>query len=86
MSEIVLGLKLIHQQNIIYRNLTLSNLVFDTEGHIRFVDFGYAKKFNDIHEDRTYTVYGNPGYMAPEILMGVGYNYKSDIWGLGVLI
>jgi serine/threonine protein kinase len=40
---------------------------------------------SDITKDRTRTNCGTPGYAAPEILMGIDYNYKVDIWSIGIL-
>lgn len=40
----------------------------------------------DIRKDRAFTNCGTPGYAAPEVLTGVGYNYKADIWSIGILI
>jgi serine/threonine protein kinase len=53
-------------------------------GHIRLVDFGLSKRFENT--DRTYTVVGSPDYIAPEILTKKGYGLKVDFWSLGVLI
>ena len=51
-------------------------------GHIKFVDFGFAKQL----KGRTQTNCGTPVYLAPEILRGAGHSFEVDIWSLGVLI
>lgn len=43
-------------------------------------DFGFAA-----NKDQRTTIGGTAEYMAPEILMRKPYNYKVDIWALGVL-
>ena len=55
-SEIIMALKLLHKENIVYRDLKPENIMIGYNGHIKVVDFGFAKKLNDIFEDRTYTV------------------------------
>jgi serine/threonine protein kinase len=62
------------------------NILIDNQGHLRLIDFGFAKIMDNIKTDRTKTNCGTPGYAAPEILMGIEYNYKVDIWSIGILI
>lgn len=81
-AEVLMVLEFLHENKIIYRDLKPENLLFDKEGHIKFIDFGFAK----IVDDRTYTLCGTPEYLAPEIIKGEGCSFSSDWWSLGVLI
>ena len=58
--------------------------MIDRDGHIKFIDFGFAKIMTK--RDKTATVCGSPGYTAPEILNGTPYSYPVDIWSIGILI
>jgi serine/threonine protein kinase len=53
----------------VYRDLKPENLLIDTEGYLKVVDFGFAK----VVEDRTYTLCGTPEYLAPELVLGRGH-------------
>ena len=50
---------------------------------IKIADFGFAKRVTDEH--CLLTQCGTPGYVAPEILHGVPYGTKADMWSLGVI-
>ena len=50
-------------------------------GYPKLVDFGTAILVND----RTYTIVGTPHYMAPEMILGKGYDNTIDIWALGIM-
>ncbi len=51
---------------------------------MKIADFGFAKKC--LSPNSLTTQCGTPGYVAPEILEGVAYDTKSDMWSLGVII
>ncbi len=51
---------------------------------MKLIDFGLSKSSKDKHSSLS-TIAGTPYYMAPEVLDGE-YNYKCDIWSLGVLL
>lgn len=87
LAEIVLAVENLHERGIIYRDLKPENILIDKDGHIKLIDFGFAKVMNSIQKDRSYTNCGTPGYCAPEVMIAqVGHTYKCDMWSIGILI
>lgn len=84
-AEILLALSYLHANNVVYRDLKPENLLISATGHVKLVDFGFAKHLKD---DRTYTLCGTPEYLAPELIRGQksGYGREVDWWALGVLV
>ncbi|CAG9584785.1 unnamed protein product [Danaus chrysippus] len=82
---VVLGLQYLHENNIIYRDLKLDNLLLDTDGYVKIADFGLCKEGMG-WGDRTGTFCGTPEFLAPEVLTETSYTRAVDWWGLGVLI
>lgn len=56
--------------NVLYRDLKPENILIDENGHVKLIDFGFAKRLKNIKEDRAYTNCGTPGYAAPEVTTG----------------
>ena len=81
-GQIIFALEYLHSKNIIYRNIKPENILIDKNGYIKISDFELAKKI----EDRTYTICGTPGYLAPEIILNKGYGFSVDWWAFGILL
>jgi serine/threonine protein kinase len=85
-NQIVEGLRYLHDNLVIHRDLKLGNLFIDHDMRIKIGDFGLATKLTHPNE-RKRTVCGTPNYIAPEILEGKeGHSFEVDIWSTGVLI
>ncbi|MCU0497246.1 MAG: serine/threonine-protein kinase [Anaerolineae bacterium] len=68
---------------IIFRDLKPANIMIDSLGKVRLIDFGIAKLFTTDH--RKHTMIGTEGYSAPEQYKG-DVNPLSDIYGLGATL
>merc|ERR1719211_658083 len=85
MNQILLGVKYLHNQKIIHRDLKLGNIFLNDEMEIKLGDFGLATKEN-FDGERKRTLCGTPNYIAPEVLTKKGHSYEVDIWSIGCIL
>lgn len=83
--DISSGLSVCHKNNIIHRDIKLSNIFVTKDGVFKLGDFGVSKKINDTTGAKT--IKGTPNYIAPEVYIGQGqYNSSVDNYSLGILL
>jgi cGMP-dependent protein kinase len=82
-ATVVYAFSTLHAKKIAYRDLKPENLVMDSTGYVKLVDFGLAKQ---LLSGKTWTLCGTPDYLAPEIILNEGHDLAVDYWALGVLI
>ena len=80
-KDILNGLRYIHENNIIHRDLKLSNIFMSYDNVVKIGDFGLATNVYDIDLETV----GTFGYIAPEIIKGETYNTKADLYSLGMI-
>lgn len=84
-TQICLALKHVHDKKILHRDLKSQNLFLTKRGILKLGDFGIARVLSNT-KSKAKTVVGTPYYLSPEIIRSESYNFKSDIWSLGVLL
>ena len=83
---------LIIENKIIHRDLKLENILikYKDKGHKKYIiklsDYGCSKRLSSLTKNYLNSVNGTLLYMAPEILKGEEYNYKCDLWSIGIII
>lgn len=81
--QICLGLKHMHDRKVLHRDLKVQNVFLTKQGTVKLGDFGISRVLT---VDNALSVVGTPQCLSPEIMKNQPYNFKSDIWALGVLL
>jgi serine/threonine protein kinase len=83
-EQILRGLKYLHEESIIHRDIKGDNILITKDGKVKLADFGTAKL--EDAEKKTQTVVGTPYWMAPEVIEMSACGPTSDIWSLGCTV
>ena len=88
-KQIILGIKYMHEQNIVHRDIKLENILIDLNNNIKICDFGIGRVLSS-PDQPLFDQCGTPMYIAPEILLcskDKGYKgFPVDIWSSGIVL
>ena len=80
---ILLGLNFLHENKKIHRDVKTGNILLTREGIAKLGDFGVSTQLMHSFSKKISKI-GTPFYMSPEVILQNKYNYKCDIWSLGI--
>ena len=89
--EMLEALGAIHARGIVHRDLKPSNVFLGTHG-VKLLDFGLARPELQATQDsldsltRSGSVFGTPGYMAPELITGDPVDARTDLFAVGAIL
>jgi serine/threonine protein kinase len=79
------ALDFVHATGVIHRDIKPDNILVLNEHEIRIADFGIALlPGDDINLEELKKGAGSFTYLPPELLEGIRYDSRSDIYGLGL--
>ena len=87
-NELLNSIEYIHNLGILHRDLKPENIILREKGQLEdlvIADFGLAEYYR---KDGKYlfTRCGTPGYVAPEVLQDKVYDFKVDVYSIGILL
>ena len=83
-AQLLQGLSFLHQLNITHCDLKPENvcIVSASKRHFKLIDFGSAVMQCDCHNSYVQSRW----YRAPEVMLGLPWDGKVDVWGVGCIL
>ncbi|KAK8987712.1 hypothetical protein V6N11_027455 [Hibiscus sabdariffa] len=86
MLQLLEGIKYLHDNWVLHRDLKTSNLLLNNQGELKICDFGLARQYGSPLKPYTHLVV-TLWYRAPELLLGASqYSTAIDMWSLGCIM
>jgi serine/threonine protein kinase len=78
----------LHQQNTCHLDLKPANVLLHPDGHAVLLDFGLSchAHYPDLLAEELRQAVGSPAWIAPEQVVGVRGDPRSDIFAIGVML
>ena len=86
-TQICLGIKYIHDLNILHRNINPSNILLISNKIVKLSNFDLLRVLYTSNE-KSITLINNVwnSYISPEMGLNIPYSFKNDIWSMGILL
>lgn len=87
-EQIATGLRAFHRMEMVHQDLRPENVMIDTAGTVKIIDFGSAKVAGVVEADPLAAgeeILGTAQYTAPEYFLGETGTPRSDLFSLGVI-
>jgi serine/threonine protein kinase len=85
-SQLLDALSYIHKAGIIHRDINPKNIMLNSDGKVKLIDFGTAKNMNDAGNNKSghdpFTQITNKGFDIPELFIGGDIDQRCDLCGL----
>lgn len=83
--QILQGLRGVHRQGVIHRDLTPANIIISTDNVIKLIDFGIARN-PKANQKKDTLILGTVGYASPEQFGFLQTDNRTDIYAIGILL
>ena len=83
-QQIISGVNQLHLYGIMHRDIKPTNILIDKTKVIKVIDFGLSIVMGQSEYNTRQC--GSLSFKSPEILLGGRYNFKTDVWSLGVTL
>ena len=83
LRKVAEALKYVHSLNIVHKDIKPENILVNSAGEVRLIDFSLSEKINFFSRFKSRKLEGTPMYIAPEQIQRKCPDSRTDIYSLG---